>query len=121
MLVREGVHIASVYGGTEFGLPIRVLTSAIGRGPQEWMYLEIANQVKPRWVDQKDGSFELQLLSTDAFPLALENLPDVRGYATKDLFVPHPTKKGLWKMFVFCFAHPLADDPLTCPRQYWAT
>ena len=29
---------------------------------------------------------------------AIENLPDTRGYATNDLFIPHPTKKGLWKM-----------------------
>lgn len=35
--------------------------------------------------------------SENYFP-AIENLPDVRGYATNDLFIPHPTKKGLWKM-----------------------
>ena len=29
---------------------------------------------------------------------AIENLEDIRGYATSDLFIPHPTKKGLWKM-----------------------
>lgn len=30
----------------------------------------------------------------------MENLPDTRGYATHDLFIPHPTKKGLWKVYV---------------------
>lgn len=25
----------------------------------------------------------------------------MKGYATSDLFIPHPTVKGLWKMYVF--------------------
>lgn len=29
--------------------------------------------------------------------MAIENLPDVKGYATSDLFVKHPTR-DLWKM-----------------------
>lgn len=29
----------------------------------------------------------------------MENLLDVKGYATADLFVPHPTRSGLWKMY----------------------
>ena len=35
--------------------------------------------------------------TTDNYPLAVENLPDVKGYATSDLWVKHPTK-NLWKM-----------------------
>ena len=31
--------------------------------------------------------------------LAVENLPDVKGYATSDLWVLHPTKPDFWKMF----------------------
>ena len=31
----------------------------------------------------------------------MENLPDVKGYATSDLFIPHPTKEGLWRMCVW--------------------
>ena len=33
--------------------------------------------------------------------MAVENLPDTRGYATSDLFVRHPTKDYLWKMYDF--------------------
>ena len=29
---------------------------------------------------------------------AVENLDDVRGYSTRDLYEPHSTKKGLWRM-----------------------
>lgn len=31
--------------------------------------------------------------------VAIENLSDVKGYATADLWVPHPTKSYLWKMY----------------------
>lgn len=34
----------------------------------------------------------------DTHKPAVENILDVRGYATNDLFIPHPTKKGLWRM-----------------------
>lgn len=34
----------------------------------------------------------------DTHHLAAENLPDVKGYATSDLWVPHPTKPDFWKM-----------------------
>lgn len=36
----------------------------------------------------------------------MENLPDVKGYSTRDLFIPHPTKSGLWRMYVFSQSHP---------------
>ena len=35
--------------------------------------------------------------STEAHYMAAENLADVKGYATSDLFVKHP-RKDLWKM-----------------------
>jgi hypothetical protein len=60
--------------------------------------MEFYPSATPRWIAQGDGSFELQVLSTEKHVLSVENLPDVKGYSTKDLFVPHPTKKGLWKM-----------------------
>lgn len=34
--------------------------------------------------------------------MSIENLADVKGYATSDLFVKHPTK-NLWKMFVLLY------------------
>ena len=35
--------------------------------------------------------------TTENRQMAVENLPDVKGYATADLFVKHPTK-DMWKM-----------------------
>lgn len=41
---------------------------------------------------------------------AVENLPDVKGYSTRDLFLPHPTKKGLWRVSVGLPSHTLHMD-----------
>lgn len=30
----------------------------------------------------------------------MENLPDVKGYATSDVFIKHPTIEGLYKVYV---------------------
>ena len=38
--------------------------------------------------------------TTDKHHLSIENLDDVRGYATSDIFERHPTKDYLWKMYV---------------------
>ena len=38
--------------------------------------------------------------TTDKHHLPIENLEDVRGYATSDIFERHPTKDYLWKMYV---------------------
>lgn len=86
----------------------------------DWDWMRFADYVNCRWIPQGDGTYELQFLVSLALisflhmfqswlPLyqtcpthcpSVENLPDVRGYATSDLFIPHPTKPGLWKMCV---------------------
>jgi hypothetical protein len=97
-LVAQGCKLRSVYGGTEFGVIGRILSS---RGsPAEWAWFEFHSSVTPRWMPQGDGTYELQVLNSEKHKLSVENLPDARGYSTKDLFVPHLTKDGLWKMRV---------------------
>ncbi|KAG6883312.1 hypothetical protein C0993_006871 [Termitomyces sp. T159_Od127] len=97
-IVSRGVRLNPAYGGTEFGCP----TIAIPRPGDEsdWAYMEFSDRAEVRWMPQGDGTFECQFLTTDRHSLSVENLPDVRGYATSDLFVPHPTKPYLWKMYV---------------------
>ncbi|KAG6892282.1 nonribosomal peptide synthetase [Termitomyces sp. T159_Od127] len=65
---------------------------------QDWAYMEFSDRAEIRWVPQGDGTFECQFLTTDRHSLPVENLPDVRGYATSDLFERHPTKPYLWKI-----------------------
>jgi long-subunit acyl-CoA synthetase (AMP-forming) len=75
---------------------VNVFTSPLNRTPEDWAYMEFDPGTKLRWNDLGGGSFELQLLATEELPLAIENLSDVRGYATQDIFAPHPTREGFW-------------------------
>ena len=36
--------------------------------------------------------------------MSVENLPDVKGYASSDAFVKHPTIEGLYKVYVMLYA-----------------
>ncbi|TCD65360.1 putative NRPS-like protein biosynthetic cluster [Steccherinum ochraceum] len=93
-LTDAGVILGSVYGATECGA-VMWTADAAKYGP-EW--LTVSERRKPRWIDQGDGSYELHLLTCATHQPAVENLPDVKGYATSDLFEPHPTVDGLWRI-----------------------
>ncbi|KAG6878149.1 hypothetical protein C0993_011567 [Termitomyces sp. T159_Od127] len=97
LLVEAGVKLNATYGGTEFGFTATFLPHA-DKDPKDWEYMKFNDQMKPRWVAQGDGTFELQLLSHKNHKIMVDNLPDVPGYATSDLWRPHPTKNGLWKV-----------------------
>ncbi|EPQ54835.1 acetyl-CoA synthetase-like protein [Gloeophyllum trabeum ATCC 11539] len=97
-LVSRGVHLASAYGGTEFGGVTYFIPPEGLLDRTEWKYLVFDPRVSIRMVPQDDGKYELQILDSDAHPLLIHNLPDVPGYATSDLFEKHPTKEGVWKI-----------------------
>ncbi|THG99107.1 hypothetical protein EW026_g3199 [Hermanssonia centrifuga] len=102
-LVAAGVKITTAYGGTEFGAPAYTFDEDGAQDSEikpdaDWSWLRFSKKPNLRWVPQGDGTYELQILTSEAFGLAVENLPDTRGYATSDLFVPHPTRKGLWRI-----------------------
>ncbi|KAF9019777.1 putative nonribosomal peptide synthetase [Rhodocollybia butyracea] len=107
-LVSCGVHLRAVYGATEIGCELmRVDPVAHGSidipsprkaGFEDWGWFNLRDIPYVRWVSQGDGTSELQLLTTETFKPAIENLDDVLGYATSDLFSPHPTKPGFWKI-----------------------
>ncbi|KAJ7731236.1 putative aminoadipate reductase [Mycena metata] len=98
-LFAQGVNIVSVYGSTECGV-VNVLhrrKAEVDAG--EWAWFRFSSRVNVRWVSQGDGTHECQLLTVpEAHQLAVENLPDVKGYATKDLFERHPTKPDLYRI-----------------------
>ncbi|KAF8120306.1 hypothetical protein EV363DRAFT_1478563 [Boletus edulis] len=91
-----GVQIASGYGGTEFGVPT-MMADKQGIADGDWMWMRFTADQQLRWVSQEDDTYELQILSTDKHQMAIENIPDVKGYATSDVFVKHPTK-DMWKI-----------------------
>lgn len=111
--------IRSVYGGTEFGTPVALVGDEQQqrlRTPADWNYECFSKLANVRWAPQGDGTFECQLLvghrflkcgltkfklvaqDTEHYKVSVENLPDVKGYATSDLWAPHPTKPNLWRM-----------------------
>jgi hypothetical protein len=101
-LTRAGCRIRPGYGATEFGAVTRQLPDPRVPAPprEEWRWLEFTPHFQPRWIPQEGGTaMELEVLGHDRQSLAVENLADVRGYATKDLFIPHPSKPGLWRMY----------------------
>jgi hypothetical protein len=115
LLVERGVKLSSVYGGTEFGAPTRFYCGP-DRSPEDWSWFSFIDSVNPRFISQGDGLYECQFLvshtclcrkrvsrwlqTTPNHQPSIENLEDTRGYATSDLFEKHPSKAGLWRMYV---------------------
>ncbi|KAH0581464.1 hypothetical protein H2248_012544 [Termitomyces sp. 'cryptogamus'] len=95
-LAASGVQLYPFYGGTEFGGPTCILRDKAE--VMEWEYMRFYPHTKVRWVPQGDDTFECQLLACEMSRPAVNNLPDVEGYATADIFKSHPTKEGLWKI-----------------------
>ncbi|KAJ6611594.1 acetyl-CoA synthetase-like protein [Mycena sp. CBHHK59/15] len=95
-LVDAGVNLLCGYGCTEASVISTVIQYE--GDAKEWAWFRIADMVKVRWVPQGDGTFECQVLTSETHLPSVENLPDVRGYATSDLCINHPHKKHLWKI-----------------------
>ncbi|KAJ3776028.1 putative aminoadipate reductase [Lentinula raphanica] len=94
-LVSCGVPLRAIYGLTEVGSPT---TWNIEDGFEDWSWHRFPEGPHIRWVPQGDGTFEVQFLNTDEYRVSVENIPGVSGYATADLWIPHPTKRGLWSI-----------------------
>ncbi|KAI6117048.1 hypothetical protein EDD16DRAFT_1708011 [Pisolithus croceorrhizus] len=95
-LVNAGVKLGSVYGATE----VAAFTTCI-RTPndqKEWEWVRPGPNTHIRWAPLGDGTFECQVLSSETHQVSVENLPDIKGYATSDVFIKHPTIEGLYKM-----------------------
>ncbi|KAJ7776525.1 putative aminoadipate reductase [Mycena maculata] len=94
-LTEAGLHLLCGYGSTETG-PISTVIQYDGDA-KEWAWFRVADVVKVRWAPQGDGTFECQVLAWEKHTPIIENLDDVKGYATSDLCINHPQKKHLWK------------------------
>ncbi|KAF8816011.1 putative aminoadipate reductase [Phlegmacium glaucopus] len=96
-LYSAGVKLYTSYGTTETGST----THPFKRRKEDeaaWAYIEFGENKNIRWMPQGDGTYECQFRTCNTHVLSIENLPDIRGYATSDLFVKHPTKDYLWKI-----------------------
>ncbi|KZP13557.1 acetyl-CoA synthetase-like protein [Athelia psychrophila] len=97
-LSADGVTISCLYGATEFVFVSALFGGAEEWGPDDWSYVRFDEKVHVRWARQADGTFESQFLDAEAHKLRVLNLPDVKGYASNDLWEPHPTKANLWRI-----------------------
>ncbi|KAJ6568452.1 hypothetical protein B0H10DRAFT_2109334 [Mycena sp. CBHHK59/15] len=95
-LVDAGVNLRTLYGTTEFGAISAIIPGA--GDEQDWAWMHFPDEVKLRWVSQGDGTFECQVLTSEKHTISVENLDDVKGYATSDLWVNHPEKRHLWRI-----------------------
>ncbi|KAL8947218.1 MAG: hypothetical protein Q9222_006475, partial [Ikaeria aurantiellina] len=89
--------VCQYYGSTETG-QIRQLVPE----PQDWSYIQFHPHCKLELQPAVNGACELVLFADDTTigDYALNhNVPGVRERRTRDLFMPHPTKKDLWKFY----------------------
>ncbi|KAJ6457360.1 putative aminoadipate reductase [Mycena sanguinolenta] len=129
-LFNQGINIVTLYGGTEFGAVTDLRVRQTERDAGEWNWMRFSDHVNIRWVPQGERVFECQFLTVpETHQLAVENLPDVKGYSTGDLFERHPTKPDLYRMRVVgriddviimangekTVPGPMEDVILTCP------
>ncbi|KAF7347147.1 Acetyl-CoA synthetase-like protein [Mycena venus] len=98
-LFSQGVNLVPLYGATEFGAPSVVRRRQAEVDAGEWAWFRFSSRTNIRWVPQGDGTFECQFLTVpETHQVSVENLPDVKGYSTKDLFERHPTKPDLYRI-----------------------
>ncbi|KAG1770620.1 putative nonribosomal peptide synthetase [Suillus placidus] len=98
-LTTAGIPLAQLYGATECG-PVSILPprDSVVNGNPYWQWVEFSDTVNIRWAPHDLDLYECQVLRSGKLQPSIENLPDVQGYATSDLFVRHPTQKQLWKI-----------------------
>ncbi|KAG2366971.1 acetyl-CoA synthetase-like protein [Suillus spraguei] len=95
-LVDAGVKVCCGYGATEFGIISHLFLDSVDQ--KFWDCVRFGPNSKIRWAPQGDDTYECQVLTTPTHQVSVENIPDVKGYATSDVFIKHPTVEGLWKI-----------------------
>ncbi|KAG1905243.1 putative aminoadipate reductase [Suillus fuscotomentosus] len=95
-LVHAGVKLSCVYGATEFGINTYFFRNSVEQKLWEWV--RFGPNSKIRWALQDDDTYECQVLTVPTHQVSVENLPDVKGYTTSDVFIKHPTIESLWKI-----------------------
>jgi hypothetical protein len=104
--------LCQMYGSLELG-QIQLLVPQKG----EWSYLELNPFEEADMQPTGDGTFEMVLHQEPKFAARRSlwhNFPDVDLWRTGDLFIPHPSKSGLWHfnsriddLIVFSSSHKL--------------
>ncbi|KAJ5673778.1 hypothetical protein N7462_009217 [Penicillium macrosclerotiorum] len=108
----EVTDVCQIYGTLEIGHG-QMLVPQDG----EWEYMEV-NPVEEydfQELEEGEGLYELVI---HANPKLIEhralahNFPDAKEWRTRDLFIPHPSKPGLWRF------HSRTDDIISLATGY---
>lgn len=93
MLVEAGVNLVGHYGATEVG---QLMTSFREPGDKEWNWLRPPAALLPylHWTQQGDA-YELVVL--DGWKSKVVSNQDDGSYATRDLFIRHPSRTDRFK------------------------
>ncbi|KAF7798293.1 hypothetical protein EIP86_009512 [Pleurotus ostreatoroseus] len=98
LLVSQGVQLYVEYGHTESGVVSVFLPAPMGI---DWEYMVFCDLFGPTFIALGDGTYELSLVAHDDWmPLVVNTKVDGKdAFSTNDLFIPHESKPGLWKIY----------------------
>ncbi|TFK50446.1 acetyl-CoA synthetase-like protein [Heliocybe sulcata] len=97
-LIRREVKLASAYGMSEVSL-LSVLQPESPGSRDIWQYVRLRDdsyRLEFRAVDDSAARELIVCPGADDAP-SVVNSTDPAGFATNDLWLPHPTQRGLWK------------------------
>ncbi|EKM51198.1 uncharacterized protein PHACADRAFT_103930 [Phanerochaete carnosa HHB-10118-sp] len=105
LLASKGVDIFTLYGITEYGIINEILPRACPsrytlRNGMDWAYFAFSPCCGTHFVPLDDGGSQLILAANEyQVPTVLNTMVDgVPAFDTNDILIPHPTRKGLWKV-----------------------
>lgn len=106
----EVTNVCQMYGSVEVG-QVQLLVPQSG----EWSYMELNPFEEADMQPNGDGTFEMVLHQEQkhsAHRSLWHNFPAIKEWRTGDLFVPHPTKNGLWRF------HARVDDLIVLSSSF---
>ncbi|KAF8878687.1 hypothetical protein CPB84DRAFT_1793984, partial [Gymnopilus junonius] len=97
-LSSKGVSVFTLYGSTEGGIISPFLPAEVDH---DWEYFKFPGNVTPEMVPNGNGTYELVMLANPFCRPSIINtqINGVDSYATSDLLIEHPQKRGCWRVY----------------------
>ena len=97
-IVASKIKLFNQFGASELGLTAQIF-STHDRGPVDWKYAQFHPDIGIQLRELTDGIYELYAVRDhriEGQQPTFTVFPDAQEYASRDLFVRHPTKPSLW-------------------------
>ena len=97
-IVASKIKLFNQFGATELGLTAQVLSDH-NREPGDWKYAQFHPDIGIQLRELTDGIHELYAIrdpKIEGQQPTFTIFPDAQEYASRDLFVRHPSKPNLW-------------------------